>query len=303
MEVGDFDDTPAPSARPSQAALRSHDLQSSDHTTQTESSKGHLFTFLKTSTSGPMLFSRDGPSSPAPSQGPSASTPEQSQPSQKTGDENQTTSSVQSPTLSSPVSPERMASNRGTSPPIPTSDRICLDPMLHRKETHARAHHPGLLRGADFCDWGEAAKDSENIELLSQPNSPSSGGFSMRSGEVHRLQPDGSVVVEQVSVPVERTPGHSRALKIRPAFNLNAARNIVNPEDEKKPTHEPFRNKVRPFDPELEGKTADSAKPTVRRLSGSMEDPVEEISTPMDIPISKIRPAFDPGLQSPREED
>lgn len=175
--------------------------------------------------------------------------------------------------------------------------------MLHRKQTHARAHHPGLLKGADFCDWGEATKESEHVELSSQLNSLSSEEYSMRSGEVHRLQPDGSVVVEEVSVPVGRTPGHSRALKVRPAFNFDATRNAATLDDGFALNHEPSRNKVRPFDPEMEGSAVDSTKLPIRRPSGRVEDAVEGLTRPRDIPISKVRPAVDPGLQSPREED
>lgn len=302
MDTGDFDDTPAPSARPSHAALRTDDHQTSQQTAQDESFSGPRFHFFKTSTSGPVLFSRDGPSSPVLSQAPSTKTPEQPQQSLKTEDENQTTSSGQSPTLSSPVSPARLTSNRGTSPPIPVSERICLDPMLHRKQNHAHAHHPGLLKGADFCDWGEGVKESEYPELSPQ-NSPSSEDYSIRSGEIHRLQPDGSIAIEEVSVPVGRTPGHSRALKVRPAFNFDVTRNPDIVEDRYEIKYEPSRNKVRPFDPGMEGSPRENVSLPVRRPSASTEDPMKDSGVSSEFPASKVRHAFDPSLQSPREED
>ena len=287
METGDFDDTPAPSARPSKAALREDSRQTQQPNIEAERVSGPFLNILKTSTSGPMLFSRDGPSSPAASQAPPGRIPEPTgRPKQQYDDK--ITSAVQSPALSSPVSPDKMESNRGTSPPIPASDRICLDPALHQEQTHAHVHHLGLLRGADFCDWGEPIKDSE-IHELSAIGSPESEDYSMRSGEVHRIQPDGSIVVEGVLVPIERTPGHTRALKVRPAFNYDAATANGMLRGEIQVRHDPKKNKVWPVDRAMEAALGEAVRLPIQRPSTTGKDATQDLSSPTDIPISKTR--------------
>lgn len=301
MEIGHFDTTPAPSARPSQAALREDGRQTQQANVEVERVCGPFLNILKTSTSGPMLFSRDGTSSPAPSQAPSARILEPAG-RDKQQDDNKATSSVQSPALSSPVSPGKMASYRGTSPPIPASDRICLDPALHQKQTHAHVHHPGLLRGADFCDWGEPIKESE-LHELSVIGSPGSEDYSMRSGEVHRLQPDGSIVVEGVLVPIERTPGHSRALKVRPAFNIDATATNRMVRENMQIRHDPEKNKVWPFNPAAEAALGEAVRLPAQQPSATEKDPIQGLSSPTNIVISNTRPDAGPDIRSLRGGD
>ncbi|KAK3327834.1 hypothetical protein B0T19DRAFT_175007 [Cercophora scortea] len=42
---------------------------------------------------------------------------------------------------------------------------VCIDPRMHSAESHALIHHPGLLKGADFCDAGVDWAPEVPIEL------------------------------------------------------------------------------------------------------------------------------------------
>ncbi|KAK0635648.1 hypothetical protein B0T17DRAFT_612479 [Bombardia bombarda] len=59
------------------------------------------------------------------------------------------------------------------SSPSPVQKRIqklvCIDPEMHSAESHAKFHHPGLLKGADFCDSGADDTSDAPIQLSDKP--------------------------------------------------------------------------------------------------------------------------------------
>ncbi|UKZ75220.1 hypothetical protein TrVFT333_002895 [Trichoderma virens FT-333] len=96
-------------------------------------------------------------------------------------------------------------------------DRECVNISLHRGDTHAQVHYPGLLDGADFCENGNRSPGSQSFISSTHPSSPVSDDTLM-SGEMHRVLSSGDISVTEVTVPVHRHKGHSIAVKVRPAF-------------------------------------------------------------------------------------
>ncbi|KAL7926228.1 major facilitator superfamily domain-containing protein [Trichoderma austrokoningii] len=224
MEAGDFDHTPAPSARPSLAMLRPQD---SHHETAdvSEVPVGRAAAFrhhlLKTSASGPTLVDRDLPAPPVVSRSPPIKTP--SLPSKPELENRGAVPSRPASALhrlSSPVllRPDKIVSS---SPPIRPNDRESSVNATypHNYDTHADTHHPGLLEGADFCDYGVQSTEYRSLVSSTQPSSSPVSDISMMSGEMHRVLSSGDISVTEVAVPIHRHKGHSIAVKVRPAFS------------------------------------------------------------------------------------
>ena len=141
--------------------------------------------------------------------------------------------------------------NRGVSPPIPLADRVCVDPALHVNESHAHAHHPGLLRGADFCDAGVPTAASSDLRPNPRSESSSSSAFSVRSAKVQRTISGGEVCTTSVKMAVSRHPGHSHAVKVRPLSQHYPPHGTVVFEETQRADYDPSRNKVGPFTPKM----------------------------------------------------
>lgn len=224
MEAGDFDNTPAPSTRPSLAILRDQtdgEASRPDNASlgRAASYKHHL---LKTSASGPLLVDTDISAPPVLSRysPPSPVRYDSSAPQRQP--ENKPTNAKHGITPPQTTSPVVLPENRGVSPDIPASERVCLDPTLHVRDTHAHAHHPGLLKGADFCDTG--APTREIGPVLSSSGSTSSEPEDTRGYE-----------------------GHSRIVKVRPAFNYHPMQDVANHSTANYPHYGHSVNKVQPF--------------------------------------------------------
>lgn len=145
---------------------------------------------------------------------PSAFLPDSASERSKFGPENR---SIQDGSIEPSVrSSASISSNPGgVSPTIPLLDRVCIDPTLHTHESHSKAHHPGLLRGADFCGAGKPTKVMSQPLSSPDPQSSSSDNFSIRSGRIHQVLPSGETCFTNVQVAVPRSQGHSRAVKVR----------------------------------------------------------------------------------------
>lgn len=287
MEAGDFDHTPAPSARASLTMLRPEENHETADISEIPAARSAAFRhhLLKTSTSGPTLVDRDLPAPPVVSRSPPIKTPcLSSKPELENRGVVPSRPASALPRLSSPAVRQDMI--LVPSSPIRPNDRERVNAAsLHNYDTHADTHHPRLLEGADFCDYGIQSTGYRSWVSSTQPSSPVSD-VSMISGEMHRVLSSGDISVTEVTVPIRRHKGHSIAVKVRPAFSYY-------------PSHHPVTlgglnyhrsaNKVQTFDsgindPEL----------TVRPNRDDVENHTKETQG-LVFPSSKIR-AFLPEL-------
>ncbi|KAK4669316.1 uncharacterized protein QC763_201870 [Podospora pseudopauciseta] len=109
--------------------------------------------------------------------------------------------------------------------------RICIDPRMHPTKAHAKLHHPGLLKGADFCDAGVECAPIEPIESPEKDKRlfPFGDFFDDSSDEEgpvvgyrFRRLTGGDICRERVDVSNHKHSGHSSALKVRPALGVTA---------------------------------------------------------------------------------
>lgn len=277
MEAGDFDNTPAPSARPSLAVLRDSldgrtvHLPEVPEIGRTGSFKHQL---LKTSTSGPLIVDPDASAPPVLSRhSPPQPVRYDSIVPPQSHSENRPARVKEDVTPPKTPSPAVLPDLRGVSPDIPASERVCLDPTLHGKETHAHAHHPGLLKGADFCDYGAPTKDSGPVVASSGSRSP-----------------------DELATPGYE--GHSRAVKVRPAFNYQPMHDTTSGSVLRESQYGHIPSKVKPFDsrpPQVK-----SAEDGMTLLSSKLlhEDPdlityqfpTSKLNMDLNVPTAKIRP-------------
>ena len=165
MEAGDFDNTPAPSERPSLEELRDGVMDEllGGKGSGNEGNRPHRHNLLKGSTN---RFNKGGTTelSVAPDQSPKSldETP-QKQKSDSGRDSRSSSSARRSSGATGTPSSVWIRSNMAVPPTIPLTDRVCVDPALHINESHAHAHHPGLLRGADFCNAGVPTAASSDL--------------------------------------------------------------------------------------------------------------------------------------------
>lgn len=252
MEPGDFDQTPAPSGRPSLTTLRTeHDDDTLADAPGISAARPAAFRhhMLKTSTSGPTLVDRDFPAPSAANPSPPTSTT----PSQMAKPEVENRGTVPGQPASglprqSP--PAHLPENAVyTSSPMRLVDRQGVNSSLQKHDTHSDLHHPGLLEGTDFCDNGLVPSPaSRSFASSRDPSSPISD-ISMMSGERHRVLSSGDISVTEVAVPVHRHKGHSIAVKVRPAFSYYPAHHPIILGDQRGLDYSRAANKVQPFDP------------------------------------------------------
>lgn len=219
MEAGDFDHTPAPSARASFTMLRPEESHETADISEVPATRSAAFRhhLLKTSTSGPTLVDRDLPAPPVVRRSPPIKTP--SLPSKPELENRGVVPSRPASALPRLSSPATRQDKIVPSSPIRPNDRERVNAAsLHNYDTHADTHHPGLLEGADFCDYGIQSTGYQSFISSTQPSSPVSD-VSMISGEMHRVLSSGDISVTEVAVPIHRHKGHSIAVKVRPAFS------------------------------------------------------------------------------------
>ncbi|KAL6815621.1 hypothetical protein GGI42DRAFT_348565 [Trichoderma sp. SZMC 28013] len=248
MEAGDFDQTPAPSCRPSLTTLRPDQDDTATEDTGFSATRAAAFRhhLPKTSTAGPALVQRDSPAPPVVSRSPPLKTPSQSSKSEL---ENRDSSAVRNASaLPRQVSPVLLSEKMAYSSPIRLLDREYVDTPLHRGDTHAQVHHPGLLDGAGSCDNGIQSPGSQSFISSTQPSSPVSNESTM-SGEMHRVLSSGDISVTEVTVPVNRHKGHSIAVKVRPAFSYYPTYHPVLLGNQRGLDYSRSANKAQPFDP------------------------------------------------------
>lgn len=286
MEAGDFDHTPAPSARSSLTMLRPEESHKTADISEVPVGRVAAFRhhLLKTSTSGSTLVDRDLPAPPVVSRSPPIKTP--SLPSKPELENQGVVPSRPASTLPRLSSPVLRQDKIVSSSPIRPNDRERVNAAsLHNYDTHADTHHPGLLEGADFCDYGIRSAGYRSLISSTEPSSPISD-ISMISGEMHRVLSSGDFSVTEVAVPIHRHKGHSIAVKVRPAFSYY-------------PSHHPATlgglnysrsaNKVQTFDSRL-----NHPELTVGPNRNDVEKDINETQG-LVFPSSKIR-AFLPEL-------
>lgn len=291
MEAGDFDHTPAPSARPSLTVLRTEESHKMADISEISMSRAAAFRhhLLKASTSGPALVDRDLPAPPVVSRSPPIKTP--SQPSKPELENRGVVPSRPAsalPWLSFPIHrPDKIVS----SPPIQPIDRERVNAAsLYNYNTYTDTHHPELLEGADFCDYGIRSAGSRSLISSTEPSSPVSDS-SMISGEMHRILSSGDISVTEVTVPIHRHKDHSIAVKVRPAFSYYPSHHPVTPGGQRGLNYSRSANKVQPFDSRL-----DHPELTGRLNRDDVEKDIKE-TRDLIFPSSKIR-AFLPELHS-----
>ena len=301
METGDFDETPAPSGRPSLSIRRVDEASATPASISSPQDIGPGHPLLKTSASGPMLVDRDTPTAPLLSPKPTSSAvkawPSDPGVTHENQDVSTATQAATDVTTSHP--PQNLKDSAAPSYML-VRDRECLGPEFHLQKTHAQAHHPGLLKGADFCDSGEVTHGVRDASPSSSASESSESSFSDRSGEIHERSAEGLLSVTKVKIPMHRHKGHSHAVKVRPAFQPDLTYHPSDFEHSHGSADDGSQSKVRPFIPELEENTP-SPEPHSLHLSEMIG--CEE--TRYDMPISKMRVAFDhsPRLESPQSPD
>lgn len=291
MEAGDFDHTPAPSARSSLTMLRPEESHETADISEISVSRAAAFRhhLLKTSPSGPTLVDRDLPAPPVVSRSPPIKTP--SQPSKSELENRGVVPSRPAsalPRLSSPVHRQEKVVS---SSPTRLIDRERVNATsLNNYNTHADIHHPGLLEGADFCDYGIQSAEFRSLVSSTGPSSPVSD-ISMMSGEMHRVLSSGDISVTEVTVPLHRHKGHSIAVKVRPAFYYYPSHHPVNFRGQHGLNYSRSANKVQPFDSRLD-------HPEIAAGPNGY-DVVKEVTETQELtfPSSKIR-TFQPELYS-----
>lgn len=285
MEAGDFDHTPAPSARSSFTMLRPEESHKTADISEISVSKAaavfrhHL---LKTSASGPTLVARDLPAPPVVSRSPPIKT--LSQPPKPELENQGAVPSRPASALPRPNSLVHRQDKMLSSSPIRLIDREHVNAIpLPNYDAHADTHHPGLLEGADFCDYGIRSAGFRSLISSTEPSSPVSD-ISMMSGEMHRVLSSGDISVTEVTVPIHRHKGHSIAVKVRPAFFYHPSYHSANLGGQHGLNYSRSANKVQPFESGLDHSTLavestrDGIKKEAKETPGIM------------FPSSKIRP-------------
>lgn len=287
MEAGDFNETPASSGRPSLSLLRP-DESSTAPTVPTSPPKGagYRHHLLKTSASGALLADGNPPIPPILSPTLPESAARASFLDQSVVHGNQNPSSVQLPAVATGSLPTRNLKHSAPSY-MYVKGQECLGPEFHLHKTHGQAHHPGLLKGGDFCDSGEPTHGVRDVSPSSSESNGSDSSFSERSGETHERSREGLLTVERVKIPVHRHKGHSHAVKVRPAFQPDLFYHPGDHEHRHGSVDGGQQGKVGPFISELEEPYASSEPPAVFLSDKVSQGPTQSVQH-----ISKVGPAF-----------
>ncbi|KAF3353558.1 hypothetical protein VdG1_08225 [Verticillium dahliae VDG1] len=272
--AGDFDNTPTASTRPSfeeTVVLAPGKGMASTLSSASKSAAGHRHALLKTQPGRTMEVDRHLPVPPVLSREPSTDTvpflrahsPETSEATPLVADDG-----VRSLRATESPSPDRIPTGPPRNP-YDLQERIGIDPALHTTESHSKVHHPGLLKGADFCDAGTSG------QLAQQTSLPPTG-----SGIVSSTSSEPEILLVQVqrtltgddfcptTIPIEipKHAEHSRATKVRPAADLKPFYHHENL-NQGQQSH-PAVSKVAPFDASKEEEHVSDAQTFVETSSG-----------------------------------
>ncbi|KAL3305513.1 polyamine transport protein [Colletotrichum asianum] len=232
--TGDFDNTPSPSLRPSMADMSLKKPEQDVDSISSARSGVFRHALLKTGSGRPMVVDRDLPAPPVLSQQINPDEPLEQVVKEKTpeekGYEHKATASL----------PSRNYSQEGTSSATESDsshsrERICVDPELHPDESHIKARHRGLLKGADFCDTGvpgqpvaQLPEDEDEDDDESDPSKESEPTVIL--ARVKRAMTGDDNCLSTVEITLSpKVEGHSRARKVRPAFNTPTFHYSVDP--------------------------------------------------------------------------
>ncbi|VUC28546.1 unnamed protein product [Clonostachys rosea] len=297
MDTGDFDDTPAPSTRPSLAVLRPEEDDtglsiSSSHQGST-SYRHHL---LKTATGSSFLADRNLPVPPILS---SYSLPKSVHAridGPKPERENQSFSAeqqIKAPNTSPPMlTTGKHAALQQTS----KSERDVSSPPLTEVKQRDLEHSRNRSRNTESSVDNASTRDSVRRSSTLGRDSPVSDQVSIRSGEIHQSRADGSTLVTKVSVSVPRTQGHNPVVKVRPAFDQVS----LFPEAYKTLGDVPRPvEKVGPFDSELNKHSETSSTPSsqIRLYPTQSEIPHQQSET-----VAKLNVEDNPDLGTKTHE-
>ncbi|KAI8154256.1 hypothetical protein K4K49_011621 [Colletotrichum sp. SAR 10_70] len=257
--TGDFDNTPSPSLRPSMADMSLKKPEQDVDSVSSARSGVFRHALLKTASGRPMVVDRDLPAPPVLSQQTNPDEPLEKVVKEKTpeekGYEHKATASL----------PSRNYSQEGTSSATESDssharERICVDPELHPDESHIKAHHRGLLKGADFCDTGvpgqpvaQLPEDEGEDDDESDPSKESEPTVILARVKRAMTGDDNCLSTVEITLP-PKVEGHSRATKVRPAFNTPTFHYPVDPANPGNPVSTITQqaslgvSKVRPFD-------------------------------------------------------
>lgn len=298
--TGDFDETPLPSLRPSMADMSPKKLVK-DTASSVSSTRSGAFrhALLKTASGRPMIIEKDLPVAPILIRQIHDGQQQEEQ-NDKGGYENKLKIAIPSRKYSptqlldnAPPPDDRRPIDFTTSvdQPFPR-ERVCVDPLIHPEESHIKAHHRGLLKGADFCDAGMPGQPVAQLPEVGTSSSSSSSSASSEAevvlARVRRAMTGDDLCLSTVEVTVPKHDGHSHAIKVRPAFNMTTFQYP-------NATHrqEAFLgiSKVRSFDPSKEHLVSQGD------IVGSpVSEHDREASASMS--VSKGRPSAEVSLQS-----
>lgn len=290
--TGDFDETPLPSLRPSMADMSLKKVED-DVASSISAAKSGAFrhALLQTSSGRPNIIDKDLPVSPILSR--QASKNHRSDTQDDKGDyENRLKIAIPSRKYpytqphdnTFPFIESQPSESMSNINPSFSRETVCVDPLLHPDESHIKAHHRGLLKGADFCDAGVQGQPIAQLPDASSSSSSSSSTSSEAAvvhARVRRAMTGDDLCLSTVEVTVPKHDGHSHATKIRPAFNSPAFHYPRGDQEQKSPIGV---SKVRPFDPAKEHMLPER---TILQSSAAADDNNGSLAA---IPVSKVRP-------------
>ncbi|KAJ0162724.1 hypothetical protein CTA2_4092 [Colletotrichum tanaceti] len=292
-KTGDFDETPLPSLRPSMADMSLKKVKN-DVASSISSTRGGSFrhALLKTSSERPNVIDKDLPVPPVLSR--------QTSKNHRSGTQDDKGGYEDSLKIAIPSRKYQYTQAHDGSFPIINSqpsesmsnvdqsfsrEMVCVDPLIHPDESHIKAHHRGLLKGADFCDAGVPGQPIAQLPDASSSSSSSSSSTSSEAAVVHarirRAMTGDDLCLSTVEVTVPKHDGHSHATKIRPAFNQPTFNYPIEHQEQKSPLGV---SKVRSFDPAKEHMLSER---TILQPSVPADDNNESLAA---IPVSKVRP-------------
>ncbi|CAG9999366.1 unnamed protein product [Clonostachys byssicola] len=304
MDTGDFDNTPAPSTRPSLAVLRPEEDDTglsiaSSHQAST-SYRHHL---LKTVTGGSFVADRNLPVPPILS---SYSLPKSVQAiidGPKLERENQSFSTEQHIKAPATPPPAPIHGKHGAPQQTPKPERDVSSPPLTEMKQRALEHSRNRSRNTESSVDNSSTRDSVRLPSTVGRDSPVSDQVSIRSGEIHQTRADGSTPVTKVSISGPRTQGHNPVVKVRPAFDQVS---LFSEADKAHGDVPRSVEKVGPFVPELNKHSETSSTPSsqIRLYPTQSETPHQQseriskfdvednpdLGTKKDESLSKVRP-------------
>ncbi|EEY14425.1 conserved hypothetical protein [Verticillium alfalfae VaMs.102] len=287
--AGDFDNTPTPSTRPSfeeTVVLAPGKGMASTLSSASKSAAGHRHALLKTQPGRAMDVDRDLPVPPILSREPSTDTvpflraysPETFEAKPMVADERaRSLRATESPSPDRiPIGPPRN--------PYDQQERPCIDPTLHTTESHRKVQHPGLLKGADFCDAGTSGQLAQQTSLPSTD----SGIVSSTSSEpeillvqVQRTLTGDDLCPTTIPIEIPKHAEHSRATKVRPAADLKPFYHHENI-NQGQQSH-PAVSKVAPFDASREEEHVSDAQTSMETSSGEDSPDVQNALVPENV--------------------